>query len=585
MHRSCVGSAVVRLVRRRAQAMTAARGVRTEATWATALAVATAVVVFATRTRQQTGDSLSYAFAIREGVGLFHPHHLAFQPLLRAIWIGFGGFGTDASTSVLTVAQVHGAVWAAVGVAAAFVALRRLGLSRGGAAAGAAALAVAQGYWVLATQASPYVPSVACLAVAFAVVAGSDDSPPSARRLAAASIPWAVAVLFHQAHVMWGVPLIAALVAWSPRRAPRLVLAATLPAAAIVLSAYVAAFWSSGSERTLARFVRFATWYTHAPKPQWGSLDNLSVGAGGELLRNQLWNLVAVPSMGVPVATVLFGAVAVVLIGWHVVRIVRHGTLRAVRVLLVTWLAAYWALIVWWVPTETKLYALTVLPIVLLGAILVSDVPCDNPHARRVVRIFTAGVVAAIGAMHLAVIVLPAHQRPKAAFVEAQRILAEVPGECAALVDYEVAQSLRYYFGWRASALGTAALLRAYQDRKLDPVVAAREAACVVVEFEFLRPSLEVMGFDGYSEPRRWLRHLEWLLDVRRDASGAVVDARRFEGFTTAPGHAYLRIGSERTPIDGWVELCARLDAVGAARPGAPSGEISAWYARSRARL
>ena len=361
-----------------------------------------------------------------------------------------------------------------------------------------------------------------------------------------------------------------------------------MPAGAIVLTAYVAAFWWSGSERTLARFGRFATWYTHAPKPQWGSLDNVGIDAGVALLRNQLWNLVAVPKVGVPALTFLFGAIVVTLVGWHVVRIVRGADLRAVRVLLVVWLGAYWALIVWWVPSETKLYSLTVLPLVLLGAIAARDgtvAACAGVRERRIAGIVAAVSVAAVGALHLVVIVLPTHDRPKAAFVEAQRIVAKTPGECAALVDYEVAQSLRYYFGRRASVPGTAALIRAYQDRKLDPAVAVREAACVVVDLEFLRPGRSLAGSDGFNQPQRWLRHLEWLLDVRRDDAGKVVDTRRFDAFATEPGHAYLRIGRERVPLDDLAALCARLDAVRTECLGVPSAEFSEWYRRSRARL
>ncbi len=87
------------------------------------------MVLLLFRSEAQTGDSLEYARSIRSGADLFHPHHLLFNPVIRAVWTGMKVFRPGADP--IEAAQAHNIFWALVTLAAVFGIVRRMTGSAG----------------------------------------------------------------------------------------------------------------------------------------------------------------------------------------------------------------------------------------------------------------------------------------------------------------------------------------------------------------------------------------------------------------------------------------------------------------------
>src|SRR2546422_9300266 len=75
-----------------------------------ALPILTAVLLLSLKASQQTADSLDYALSARTGRGTYHPHHLLFVPLVRAVQEGMRCLGS--APDPVMAGQLHNVFWA-----------------------------------------------------------------------------------------------------------------------------------------------------------------------------------------------------------------------------------------------------------------------------------------------------------------------------------------------------------------------------------------------------------------------------------------------------------------------------------------
>ena len=127
------------------------------------LLILSAALLFSTRARQQTADSLDYALSARTGLGMYHPHHLLFIPIVRLFLTGWSTLG--ASRDPILAGQIHNVLWAMVTTGCLFVVARRLLVSAPGGFLAALFLLVTRGFWLYSTQLEVYVPATGCLAL------------------------------------------------------------------------------------------------------------------------------------------------------------------------------------------------------------------------------------------------------------------------------------------------------------------------------------------------------------------------------------------------------------------------------------
>ena len=88
------------------------------------LALASFAILFGLRPAEQTGDGLDYAVSIRDGDVTFHPHHLLFIPIIRAIMTVTSSFG-EAGDAVLA-SQIHNTLWSVIAILATYLLITRV---------------------------------------------------------------------------------------------------------------------------------------------------------------------------------------------------------------------------------------------------------------------------------------------------------------------------------------------------------------------------------------------------------------------------------------------------------------------------
>jgi hypothetical protein len=158
-------------------------------------------------------DSVYYLHAIETGIDLFHPHHLFYAPLARAWLLGLRLFAPQVNPTLAV--DALNSVAGALGAAVSFLLLRRrFGLSVAAAFVGTALAGLSFGYWFYSVCIEVYLIPLSFLLLTLHVLSGG---PFTGRRAAAVACLHALAVVFHQVHVLFGSVVVAAW-AWTARR-------------------------------------------------------------------------------------------------------------------------------------------------------------------------------------------------------------------------------------------------------------------------------------------------------------------------------------------------------------------------------
>ena len=387
--------------------------------------VAVGVLYLLTRQHTFAIDSLYYLWDTEFGgwQRLWHPHHLAVQPLMRGVWRLAEWFAWP-GRAVLPLQ-----IWNVVLTMGALVLMWRLLarlVSAGMAAAWLAVYAFSYLTWFQATQIEGGPPfsllTIAVLMVAVTLAhprARQADHARTRSALLAAAIT-AAAVLVHQSLVLWA-PLVAWFVARaapSGHRARTGALTIGL-AAAIVLAAYAATgAWTTGTWSPTVLW-SWATGYSEEFADRCGALANmispdvpmglaLSLLTGAPLKAYVFGGREADAALllrAVPyalVGTVFAGGLAIL------VHRLRKGAALPRRALLhialLTAVAMLFAM--WWEPVNRKFWAPVLPGLVILAAVGVDSLA---PPRRRLATVAVATAAAVLLSFNLAGGILPRH--------------------------------------------------------------------------------------------------------------------------------------------------------------------------------
>ncbi len=536
------------------------------------------IALFLTRAAEQTRDSLVYAQAAKTGVEMFHPHHLLYTPAVRLFYLAARTIcpGCDA----ILAGQIHNILWVVIGGVALFYLVRSVWNTR-------AALAIAvlflslRGTWELSTQTTMYAPSAAILALTSAALVTRGGRLQAGGRMLVAAL-FALAILYHQANVLFLLPLGVYLVASAGgKQGFRTWLWVTGLAGLAALANYLAVYLASVPPRSISGFIRFCLAYTSEiclgglckTSPEgWGSLANLSPEGLRQLLSSLFWNIMVLPERIEALILPGFGLALLGLIGWHTVQLWRGAGDRALRLFCLAWFVAYTGFFFWWLPSYQHPFITAFVPLTLLTLLLIKDLSrrvADPGRAKRVMVIGVALTALVLAGRNYQARILPLSQSRGDAYVEAAELNAAAPESCVLLTSYGVWNNLRYYFDHPAAIQAKHPLSYFFLDEPLTPEYRIDSQPCIFVATTFLMPTYVDEDYsddpvDAYQTPERWLAYLSWLLDIEYEQPGlsaGPVTSRDFTVVRFSEGAPYLRLLPERRSAVGLDDLFQQLDA------------------------
>lgn len=518
--------------------------------WIAGLALIGAIgaLQMATRALEQTGDSISYAWAAREGSFLFHPHHLVFSAAVRAVYLMIGwatGFW-----DILIAGQLHNVCFAALGLFAVFwLGWRYLGSPLVG-LLGALFLASTNGFQIFATQIEVYVPALSCLILATAFLFTEKQTPWS---LVLVATSWSLGTLYHQTGVLFAVPLLALFLVRRGGPAWRRAIGTTLLAGGATLAAYIFAYLNTPHSLGATKgFLEFCLWYAHEGSSDWGSTAHLSLRGMEQLLSSQWRALSSVPSVRIGTALVA-GAVLVLFAALFTpARFTRQKTL--LRFALV-WLSSYGLFFWWWLPVEVEFCILMSAPLAL-AAMAAVDILLGLLNENKLLR-WRSGSLITVSLLlltsfvyNLRAEVLPRHRQRGESYELAAMFDDLDADDCLVMTRHQYMTTYRFYFAPEQAR--SFEIVRAFHlitgKDEVPGWLDQQRASCLIVTSSDLLPRANYTGSNGIKTPEAWLRFALWLFDTRScGTTTGEVCARDFQWQVHPDGKTFLVVGDPET--------------------------------------
>jgi len=544
------------------------------------LVLLTCALYLVFRSAQQSGDYLSYAYAIRTGKALFHPHHVLFSPVVRGLYLTALQF--NLSFDAVFVGQLHNILWAAVAIVALYHTLRVILSSRARALTAAIVFFASIGVWSGSTQAEVYVPATACLSLAALLLVSGYGRRWSATRLLSLSVLYALAVLYHQSNVIFALPLAAALLNGDATRKIGKTTAVLCLSGVLVLIVYVLAYTSAASQATVEGFFRFCLAYTDHPNPAWGTTAHFSPAGVALLLKSQLRSVVYVPpgsSWPVLAAIAVFGLLLAGVVVHAVGRVWRVRTYRGFRISLIAWLLSYYFFFLWWLPGRSEFFVMTLPPLLMLTSMTLKDLSghVGRSWLRRVLLAATAGALLIAFVINIAYSVLPQTRSRGPSYAAASQLAAIADDDCTVVCEYKQMQHLRYCFGRERVVESSLILLYAYHRGAVPDTLRLDADRCALIPLSVVVPDYRGVGTSGYDDRSGWRVFITWLFDVREGTEASEMTLRDFELLRDGNGTEYILLSARRIGVDGWAGLLANLDEKLAIQTGIKSDTFSKW--------
>ena len=513
------------------------------------LAIGSGLLIYLLGTRSFTGDGLEYAAKITSGEGMWHPHHLIFIPVNHWLMQFFHALGWEANA--FQVAQIHNAILAGLGVGAFYRIQERIWKGDWMRWVFLAALLFSFGYWTYSTQVEVYICSLSFLLL---LVRGGKTG-------------WrifylAMAILYHQANVLFVIPLLLQAGFFGARKDLFRSLGVVGGAGLLVILAYVVGMGQQGIPVSLDGFFSYSLSYQLAGHSGWGTWDNVSFIGLRDLFNSQVEGMVVPWTPGLKWLTWPFGLLIVgILGGWLMKGRKRSdsGSLRSLGWLAFFWVVLYLAFFWWWLPSEGEFSVLVIPGLLILSSLLVSSLVGRLTWLRWVVAVPVVLVLLLNLRTFLKARFEPDHTRIKAEWI------AENAGECSVFADYHLATHLRHA-GWE-NITGMEGMMNGYYGGENLKNEQIPESGCFFIGLEFLDPGFTAAGHDGYTDRGPWQAFLYDVFGVR-PTLGAMVEGpegapdfvyNRYE-VVSFEGNVFFRVLEDAVPFEGERALLLGLD-------------------------
>jgi len=542
------------------------------------LTVGSILLLYTFRASTMTGDSLNYAYSIRAGSGLFHPHHLLFNPIVRGLLIILIQFCR--SCEVILAAQVHNIFWAGVALCAVFIMIRHLTSSAAWGAAAFISLLATKGFWAYSTQVQVYIPALGCLAVMTAILMRREKSASFLTGPVFMSLLFSLSIFYHQSSILFAIPLAYIFAVGKNRLGRKSFPLFFALSGTIVLAAYVLAFLSTAGRKTPGAFVIFCLSYVFHPNPDWATLKNLSFKGIGHLMLSQARVVAPFSSAWYIPAAVVAALGLGTLSAWHIRQILKKSDKAELRLFSLLWLLTIYLFLLWYAPGAYELLIVALLPIELLIFLAVRDVwPALKISPRRVLAGTGAAAILALGGANFFLAIRPAHVSKGPDFDEARILNMWVPTESVILSNWYIQQHLRYYFQRENALEVDIPFFCFYRRLALPQGYATDSRAGLVVSPSYLYPETEIskaVKLNGYRYPSEWLRWMGWVFMFEYDSQGRLASCRSFEAVNLGSG--YLSLSPARMNVDGLEDLLGKLDAQIQRRLADPVPHFLNWF-------
>lgn len=518
-----------------------------------ALGLVALVFLYSTKSSQVSGMSIGFAALVNKDAFFFHPHHLLYQPMLKVLDDLFGSSSCDA----ICTGQLHSIVWGVVAILSSYVIANRALGSKPYAIATALSILALHGFAVFATQLEPYVPALGMSSLLAAIAMTRESSGLGWRYELFFIAVMSLSLLFHQAMLFFFIPLAFWLISNKGRDGFVPVFRMFTFTGVIVLSTYVAVFWSMNPDKGFVDFYHWMMYYQVISDTTHGTFQDLF----GRRLREMVFSItqlfIALRGTEMPdavfVARLVVSVVVPLVIFWNVVQVLRKDDAQQSRTMMLVWAGVFGLFFFWWQASVYKFFIPILVPIAVLTCFTVKDL-ADGLRHRAAVRGIILGTTAVtlifVAVFNLRASVLPLARSPGAIYNLAEKLTKAAPEYCNLYSMRYLNSYAKYYFD--REALPFNLMFRKHYYSTRGPAVADTidvsstfdHEQCAVIPLYWISRDYFVdrtkQAIGSYLTPNDWSQFIEWFFDVREGSGTGEVTHSAFREMQDDDGDRYL---------------------------------------------
>ncbi len=478
-----------------------------------------AYIFYVFRPIQFLFDSLYYVNMVQSDDSVFHPHHLFFVPIVS--WIDTCIASVSGWDTILT-GQMHSIFWGVVILACIYSVATRISGSYYFGFLAAFILFSTNAFLLWSMQTESYIAALGSFALIVAVMVFSPGSKILISRMLLLAAILSIGIFYHQVTVLVCLPLAIYLFLKYRQEWVKAIFLSIGVSGVFVLGVYIAVFASIKDETTFQGFINWIFYYAETNPSNWGTSSNLSLDGIKILYRSLINDMVVLPSQLTSLQGIGRKLIAGIIFGimiWNMNAIFKRRCFWELRVFLLATIIIYLGFLLWWVPGLRQILLPVVFSISLLSAISLYDISKSGNYSR--LKFNSASIFALIATIllfgsNMASSVISMHQMQPKEYLDAQRLDAISPEECAVLSTFKTVQNLDYYFNRNTYNLHEFILEIGRESRDSDIVWNAGEyEKCIVVTINDLKYFDQRMKINGYENLNGWVNFITWLYQLR----------------------------------------------------------------------
>ena len=524
--------------------------------------------LYSLRATEQTGAAISFAAQVKTGQDLFYAPHLLYMTIIQACYLVFSNlFNYD----IIGSGQIHSIIWAIVTLISLYLLLRRLIGSVFGAFLAALFTLVSHDFWVYSTQLEVYVPVMGCLTLLTAILYLRCTTSCSMSHLIMLSGLWALSVFYHQANVIFIIPLGYYMISTQGKKGWSQLGIISVLSGTVVLSGYIIAFWSTYPGKTIKEFVKWTIALAQVPMTDWGTFVPwntkvikfviISQFSVFEVLPEYFSNLWPFYKFGILI-------IAFILL-WNTVQYFRRVPEYNVRAFFLIWYVVYFLFFLRWDPRVHKFFIPTVIPLIVLGSAMLHDVLAPS-RISKLIKIPAIGFICcfiiATFMCNLFSSILPIRNSLGAPYYEAATLNILSPKNCVIYSYGHNLETLVYYFDRSYSnRVSVRDLYTKFYNAATPQGIRNdrpfQNEGCTLISLAFLSPKFYNYKTNGYLNSVKWSDFIKWFFDVQYQSKDGSVTYNPFTEVSHKDGPSYILIDrSRRDKADSVEELFQKIE-------------------------
>lgn len=302
-----------------------------------------------------TIDSLSYAYSVREGENLLHPHHLIYNVSARGLFLFLNLINKDID-AIFSI-QIHNIIYTILFIHVTFLFLKKTGISFVWSIFGTGSMALSYEVWRMTGACEVYIPSIFFSVLTLYLLNNSNFKNSFHNKLLI-SVLLTLSILYHQLGIILCPALI--IMGWKYNKINGVFASfhIIIFAGILTMIAYIISLYYLNIPIKIKSFTNFLFDYNINGPQTWGTFKNFSINGFLQIIRSLTSGIYPISQNKLAVFQIITLIIYILTITFTIRELKKKSQQnnKVYTKVLLVWLFSYILFIWWWIPGEWEFF-------------------------------------------------------------------------------------------------------------------------------------------------------------------------------------------------------------------------------------